>query len=649
MVKKENNAMKQETVKRAVNTLRAFGVDMISNANSGHSGIALGAAPILYSAYASMKIDPNNAKWFNRDRFVLSAGHGSALLYSTLFFMGYDISSADLKDFRKLGSHLSGHPELNTKIGVDCSTGPLGQGVAMAVGIALAESRLAKMFNKGGLDIIDHHTFVVAGDGCLMEGVSYEACNLAGLWKLNKLIMLYDCNNVTLDGTKQSADAEDVRKRFEACGWRVLEVGEDNGVDGITSAIAQAKASEDAPTIIIVSTTIGFGDKREGTHKAHGAVLSVLETIELRERFGLVGRPFEVDNDVKKHFATLIFNNINNKKEWDKLASKYRKNYPNDYRELEKFWLGSGIGLSVTAENKTMSLRDAGGVMLNQVAKQSLRVYGGSADLSSTTKAFVEGAYFPCGVREFAMASICNGLALHGFTPYCSTFLAFSDYCRPAIRMSAMMDLPVTYVFSHDGLGNAPDGPTHQGNEHVSSLRMIPNMTVLRPCDDVETAAAYKWIFENGKPVCIALGRGSVPSFSGATVEDIEKGGYVVSDCEGRCSAVLLSTGAEVVLCLEVQELLRKNGLGVRVVSMPSMELFDRQDAEYRAEVLGGDLPKVAVEMGCGGLWYKYVGADGLIISFDEFGESGSDKAVAEKIGFSAESIMKKIWAMLKK
>ena len=646
---KENDAMRRATEKRAVDTLRVFGAETVSHAGSGHSGIALGAAPIMYSAYASMKVDPGCPSWFNRDRFVMSAGHGSASLYSTLMLMGFDISVQDLKTFRTLGSHLTGHPELNTKIGVDCSTGPLGQGVAMAVGIALAETRLAKMFNKGGLDIVDHYTFVMAGDGCLMEGVSYEACNLAGLWKLNKLIMLYDCNNVTLDGTKQSADAEDVRRRFEACGWRVLEVGEDSGVEGITYAIAQAKTSEDAPTIIIVNTIIGYGDKREGTNKAHGAVLTVLETIELRERFGLGGRPFDIATDVKKHFAALAFKNINNKKEWDNLINKYRKNYPNDYRELEKFWMGSGIGLDVVAENKSMSLRDAGGLMLNQIAKQSLRVYGGSADLSSTTKAFVEGAYFAAGVREFAMAAICNGLALHGFTPYCSTFLAFSDYCRPAIRMSAMMNLPVTYVFSHDGLGNAPDGPTHQGNEHVSSLRLIPNMTVLRPCDDVETAAVYKWVFENGRPVCIVLGRGSVPSFSGAKVEDIEKGGYVVSDCDGRCSAVLIGTGAEVVLCLEVQELLRKNGLGVCVVSMPSMELFDRQDAEYREDVLGGDIPKVAIEMGSGGLWYKYIGANGLVISFDEFGESGSDKAVSEKIGFSAESIMRKVWELVKK
>ena len=652
-------------VNKAINTLRVLSAEAISNANSGHGGIALGAAPIMYAAYTSMKIDPNNANWFDRDRFVMSAGHGSALLYSMLHLMGFGISMQDLKTFRKLGSHLTGHPELNTKIGVDCSTGPLGQGVAMAVGMALAEKRLSRMYNKGGLNIIDHHTFVLAGDGCLMEGVSYEACNLAGLWKLNKLIMLYDSNNITIDGTRTMADGECVKKRFEACGWNVLEVDGEKGENDITNAIAQAKAFENAPTIIVIKTTIGYGDKRAGTHKAHGMVLTADECTELRGQFGLTLKPFEVDTDVKKHFESIAFKKMNSQKQWEKLLHKYRKQFPKEYSSLEKFIKPGIAKYDVKVERKTAELRNTGGEVLNQIAKQSVRIYGGSADVASTTKAIVENAYFACGVREFAMAAICNGLALHGFTPYCSTFLAFSDYCKAAIRLTAMMDLPVVYVFTHDGLGNAPDGPTHQGNECINALRMIPNMTVFRPCDDVEAADAYKWAFESGKPTCIVLSRGPVPSFSSG---GLENGGYVISDGASlakeaseqlygvkkdtltKFSAVILATGAEVVLCLEAQDLLRNMGISVRVVSMPSFELFDAQPEEYRMSVLGSaDIPKVAVEMGNGDLWYKYVGPNGKVISFDVFGESGPHEELANKLGFSARNIANTVFELFKK
>jgi len=655
-----------DIVKKAVDTIRVISAEVISAANSGHSGIALGAAPIMYSVYTSMKIDSDAPDWFNRDRFILSAGHGSALLYTVLHFMGFKISTEDLKTFRTLNSHLTGHPELNTKIGVDCSTGPLGQGVAMAVGAALAEKRLAEMFNKDGFNIIDHHTFVLAGDGCLMEGVSYEACNLAGLWKLNKLIMLYDSNHVTLDGKAETANGEDTAKRFEACGWRVISVSENQGTDGITSAIAQAKTSADAPTVIIVNTTIGFGARTAGTSKAHGAVLSAAETQELRERLQLPGKPLEVDSDVRKHFSQLIKNQTA-KKKWDAVVSNYKKKYPAEYKDLIKFISPEAAQFIVTPERKTMSLRDAGHTALNQIAKQSPRIYGGSADVASTTKAFVDGAYFACGVREFAMAAICNGLALHGFTPYCSTFLAFSDYARAAIRLSALMDLPVTYIFTHDGFGNGPDGPTHQGNEHISALRLMPNMNVFRPCDDAETAAAFKYVFEKRKPACIVLGRGEVPPISGEKdFGNVEKGGYVISAGSGECKAVLIATGAEVATCIEAQKLLEKSGVGVRVVSIPSFELFDLSSAEYKSNVLGGGLPKVAVETGVGALWHKYISADydnkdnksGLnrnrirsadyvIVSFDQFGGSGPNGKLAEKFGFTAENITRKTLELL--
>ena len=632
-------------MKKAVDTLRVLAAETISHANSGHSGIALGAAPIMHAIYSHMKIDPTNPDWFNRDRFVMSAGHGSALLYAALHLNGFKISVDDLKTFRKLGSHLTGHPELDTKIGVDCSTGPLGQGVAMAVGLALAEKRLSRMFNKGGNDIIDHYTYVLAGDGCLMEGISYEACNLAAVWKLNKLIMLYDSNNITLDGSRIMADAECVRGRFEATGWNVLEVDVENDENTISDAIAQAKAFTNAPTIIICKTTIGFGHKTAGTSKAHGVVLTAEECENLRKEWSLSREPFSVDTDVKKYFDSINMKKMNNAKQWDKQVNKYRGKLPTEYRNLEKF-LKKGINkFEVVASRKDVALRDAGAEVLNQIARQSLRVYGGSADVGSTTKAVVDNAYFAAGVREFAMGAICNGLALHGFTPYCSTFLAFSDYLKPAIRLATMMKLPVTHVFTHDGLGNAPDGPTHQGNEHMNTLRMIPNMTVFRPCDDVEVAHAYEWAFENEKPTSMILSRGNVPSFSNASYDTFTKGAYVVSPENKRHDATLISTGSDVLLCLEAQDMLSKIGIDVRVVSMPSMELFDQQSTEYKHEVLG-NCPRIAVEMGNGSMWWRYAND---VISFDSFGVSAPDKDAMKHIGFTAQNITQRVFEIFKK
>lgn len=646
----------QDIVRKTVDTLRVLSTEVISNANSGHGGIALGAAPLMYAAYASMKVDPTKPKWFNRDRFVMSAGHGSALLYTMLHMFGFDVTMEDLKQFRKLGSRTPGHPEINVTPGVDCSTGPLGQGVAMAVGLAFAEKKLAKMFNKKeGEEVIDHYTFCLVGDGCLMEGISYEACNLAGLHNLNKLILLYDKNDITLDGTRQTADGECVKTRFEACGWNVIEIADANSAEPIMDAIAQAKASTGKPTIIICNTVIGLGHKTAGTSKAHGVVLSADEAVELRKRFGLDGAPLSMDKAVFKHLETLAFKKGGAHKTWQAIVDKYKMQYQEEFKNLNKFMNPGKAMFEVKAQGKATNYRDAGHMYLNQIAKQSPRLVGVNADVASSTKVFIAGGEdIACGVREFAMAAICNGLALHGFTPFCGTFLSFSDYCRSAIRSTALMNLPVTYIFTHDALGHCPDGPTHQGNEHISSLRLMPNMKVFRPCDDYEVAGVYKYVFENGHPSCIILGRGDAPLVNGISSADayfgskdpagegVPRGAYAVKNTENP-RAVILSTGAEVALCVEAAALLAKSGLHVNVISIPSFELFDAQTKEYRENILGGDLPKIAVELGVTDLWHKYVGRNGKVIGFNEFGHSAPNSALMQKLGFTVESIARAV------
>lgn len=637
----------KELIKKAVDTIRVLSSETITHAGNGHGGIALGAAPLMYAAYSSMKFNPQKPDWFNRDRFVMSAGHGSALLYATLHLFGFDVTIEDLKKFRKFKSRTPGHPELHETPGVDCSTGPLGQGVAMAVGIAMAEKKLATMFNKKeGAEVVDHYTYCVAGDGCLMEGVSYEACNLAGLNKLNKLILLYDKNDITLDGPRVNGDGECIKTRFEACGWNVIEVADANDAEPILAAIAQAKASASAPTIIICKTTIGFEHKTAGTSKAHGVVLTADENVEYRKKLGLPGAPFSIDKSVAKYYDTMAFKKQGDHKNWQAVIDLYKMEFQEEYKNLCKFIEPKRETFEITAQGKEMAGRDSGHQCLNQIAKQTPRIYGANADISSTTKAFVVGGdIINCGVREFAMAAICNGLALHGFTPYCSTFLAFNDYCRPAIRLSALMGLPVTYVFSHDGLGNCPDGPTHQGNEHISALRLIPNMMVFRPCDDYETAESYKWVFENETPACMVLGRGSVPLVSDG--KGTRKGGYAVLDCDSP-AAIMLSSGAEVSLCIAAAELLAKSGISVRVVSMPSFELFDAQPQEYRHKTIRPDLPQVAVEMGRSDLWYKYLGSRGVVHGFDTFGYSAPQDIVMQELGFTPEKIARLVMDVIK-
>jgi len=659
-----------------VNTIRVLACEAISNANSGHSGIVLGAAPIMYAIYNNMKFDPHNGHWFNRDRFILSAGHGSALLYATLKCFG--VPEIDLKTFRKLGSPLTGHPELDEEICVDCSTGPLGQGIAMAVGVALAEKKLANEFNFDDNEIINHHTFCLVGDGDLMEGVSYEACNLAGLWKLDKLIVLYDYNNVTLDGTREAADAEDVTARFKSMGWNVISVKNGNDEYTISSKIRKAVASQQGmPTLIIVHTELGYGAKNAGTNKAHGQVLSMPEIKALREKWDLDSDHFEIDEDVREHFTKISNKKIGKSKKWHKQLKQYEESHPIKYKDLCEFITARGDykpyrGFSIEksqkkytckAQGKVTSGRDAGHDMLNQIAKQNPRLWGGSADVASTTKAFVtakgeitmfsakskstlSGANIAYGVREFAMAAISNGLALHGFNAYCSTFLAFSDYSKPAIRLSAMMNLPVTYIFSHDGIGNAPDGSTHQANEHITALRITPNMAVFRPSDDIETAAVYEYVFENQKPSSIILSRGNLPSPSGADCPKCGPDGCFSTDDKGqKLNAILLSSGSDVQLCVKAKTLLGGCGVFVNVISVPCIEMFD-------ASVLDKTLPVIAVELGNGTSWWALFGKNNLrgeVICFDDFGPTGSDSDVMHELGFTPEKIADRVLGFLGK
>jgi len=641
-------ASKYTLEQAAVNTLRVISCEAISKAQSGHSGIALSAAPLLYAIYKNMNYDRRNGSWFNRDRFVMSAGHGSAILYTTLKCFGFE--DIDLKTFRQFGSSLTGHPELNEKIGVDCSTGPLGQGIGMAVGMAIAEKKLAATYNKQDYDLINHYTYCLCGDGCLMEGVSYEAVALAGHLGLNKLILVYDCNRVTLDGGLENASSEDVKKRFQASGWRVLEVADGNDELAIGTAIKRAKNSKDMPTIVICYTEIGHGAKNAGSNKAHGQVLSAEDLAQLRADMELVSTPFKMDADVATHFEKIV-KTKNKWGRWRGLFRKYGMDYPLLHSQLSEFIDKPHNHYKCSAPGKQMSGRDAGSAMLNQIAAQSPRLFGGGADVVTTTKAFVHtsdggieyftfdnplGSNIAYGIREFAMGAVSNGLALHGFTPYCSTFLAFSDYAKPAIRLSALMNLPVTYVFTHDGIGNAPDGSTHQCSEHIAALRVIPNLHVYRPCDDFEVAAVYEYVFEKQSPAAIVLSRGDLVSPAINPQHNIQ-----------APRATILSSGSEVAICTRAQKILGAIGIFVNVISVPCLESFN---ISAHPE-LNPKTPVVAVEMGSSMPWYAFMGRHnlrGAVVGFNTFGATGANDLLAANLGFTPEHIADVVQEILK-
>ena len=649
------------------NTIRGLSVDGVAAANSGHPGMPLGMADVCAVLWSEhMNFNPKNPKWLNRDRFILSAGHGSMLIYSLLHLYGYDLSMDDLKAFRQWGSKTPGHPENFVTAGVETTTGPLGQGVANAVGFALAEASLAARYNREGSEIIDHYTYVVAGDGCLQEGISHEACSFAGHNKLGKLIMLYDSNNITIDGPTHISFTEDTRKRFEAYGWQVLEI-DGHDYDQINAAIAEAKKEKSKPSIIICKTIIGFGSpNRAGTSKAHGEPFPAEEIELMKEKLGLPkDKSFFIPNEISDLRAKTQGKGESLENKWNELWENYKNKNQEAAKELENSIKGEiskeALDIPQFGSEKAIATRSASGTVLNHIAKYIPQLMGGSADLTPSNNTLPageesfspenpKGRYIRYGVREHGMAAIMNGMALHGgVLPYSGTFFVFSDYMRPAMRMSALMEQQVVYVLTHDSIGLGEDGPTHQPEAHLWAYRMIPNMTVIRPMDANETAEAWKSALKNKKgPTCLVLTRQNLPVYDRAGLgwaksEEAQKGGYVL--CEDKdFEAIIIATGSELELAVEAKTKLNEQGVKVRIVSMPSTNIFDEQPQEYKDSVLPKNiLKRVAVEAGVTLGWYKYVGLEGRVIGLDRFGASAPYKTLYKEFGITTDAIVEAV------
>ena len=641
---------------KAVNTLRMLSVDQIENANSGHPGLPLGAAPMAYALFKNHLVrDSKDLNWKNRDRFVLSAGHGSALLYSLFYLFDYGLSLDDLKNFRQIDSKTPGHPEYGHTRGVEATTGPLGQGIAMAVGMAIAEEKLAAIYNKDDLKLVDHYTYALVGDGCLMEGISNEASSLAGTLKLDKLIVLYDSNKISIEGSTDLAFSENVCDRYKALGWDTFVVHDGNDLDEINAAIEEAKKS-DKPALIEVKTKIGYGSPREDSAKAHGEPLGKEDRKSTREFFGLPDEDFYVDEDVKAHFQKIVEENTARVNEKKKIEEEYAKKYPKEYEDyLAAFNLEKKELLEDSyydSFDKDMATRAISGEVLNKIAKDNIHIFGGSADLGPSNKTMLKGEeYFSAdnrlgrnitfGVRENAMGAITNGILLHGgLRTYASTFLVFSDYLKPTIRLAALMNIPNVYIFTHDSIGVGEDGPTHQPIEHLAMLRSIPGIVVIRPADGRETAASLNLAFNSkNTPFVLALSRQNLPQLENSS-RDIYRGAYIIKKEEEELEKIVIATGSEVSLALEAAEGLK----GVRVVSMPSMEMFDAQSSDYKEEILPSNITKrISLEALSSFGWHKYIGMKGMAISIDTFGASGKGAEVFERFGFTKENIRRKI------
>lgn len=668
---------------KIVNTIRLLSADAVEKANSGHPGMPMGAAPMAYVLWSkhlhSSATDPN---WLNRDRFVLSAGHGSMLHYALLHLFGYDLSLDDLKNFRQWGSNTPGHPEYGMTPGIETTTGPLGQGLAMGVGLALAESRLAAEFNQPDFNIVNHHTYVIAGDGCLMEGVSSEASSLAGHLQLGKLIVLYDDNHITIDGDTGLAFTEDVAKRYEAYGWQVLRVADGNDLESINHALNEAKKENDKPSLLMVRTTIGYGSpKKAGTSGVHGSPLGSEELAKTKEGFGFdPQKSFVVDEDVLSAMVEIIDAREMARFEWEGLYQSYCERFP-DLAAKWEMWHDYELPENAFDKDELWSLfqktdatRNAGGIFMNAVKDIVPNLMGGSADLNGSTKTYLKGFgdyqaghtkadNFYFGVREHAMGAVLNGLALHGgIRPFGATFMVFSDYMKPAIRLSALMKLPVIYVFTHDSIGVGEDGPTHQPIEHLVMLRSIPNVTVFRPADSKETAIAWIEALRNTTgPSVIVLSRQNLPVLSGVS-RGAHRGGYVLStdgfsdqsislergadhhwkiNQSEPVAGVLIGTGSEVHVLVEAQKLLAVDNIHVNVVSMPSLELFKRQASDYQNGVLPPDIRKrVVMEAGLTLGWERIATEDGIIIGIDHFGESAPAEELFKHFGLTAEHVV---------
>ena len=645
--------------KKTIQTLRTLSLEEINEAQSGHPGVALGASPMLYALYAKvLKVNPDDPTWINRDRFVLGAGHGSSLLYASLHLAGFDLSIEDLKSFRKLNSRTPGHPEIGVTSGVDASSGPLGQGIPEGIGMAIAESHLAEKFNKEDLKLIDHYTYVLCGDGDLQEGVTQEALSLAGHLKLSKLIILYDSNDIQLDGKVEDTNTENVKAKYQAMGFAYIKVLDGENVDDILKAINKAKKN-DKPTLIEVKTVIGKGSVSEGTNKVHGAPLAKEEVENFRNELG--GDSFTVSEEVYEVYKKQMNKNKKVYLQEQKTLEEYKEKYPNEYQtfinQINDVNVVSVKDLGITFDKDyKKATRVSNNQILTTLSKFDGRLMGGSADLASSCK--VEGndgnynkdnrkgRNLVFGVREHAMGAICNGITLHGgMRAFCGGFFVFCDYMKPSMRLASIMDLPVLYMYSHDSIAVGEDGPTHQPIEHLTMLRSIPNMNVIRPCDAVEVKEAYDVYLNTKKnPVVFVLTRQDVPTVREETEENlVAKGGYVIYKETGKLEKVLIASGSEVSLAIEVAKELEKEGTPTRVVSLPSFFLFDKQSKEYKDEVLPKGIARVAIEASDATHFYKYLNQDDLLINMSTFGLSAKANIVSEYFGFTKEKVLEKI------
>ena len=645
------------------NTIRVLSAEAIEKANSGHPGLPLGSAPAAYTLFSQkMNHNPHNPNWTNRDRFVLSAGHGSALIYSILHLFGYGTTIDDLKAFRQMGSKTPGHPEYGMTVGLETTTGPLGQGIANAVGFALAESHLAAEFNQPGYDVVDHYTFALCGDGCLMEGVSSEAASLAGTLGLGKLILLYDSNNISIEGSTETAFTENVRARFDAYGWQTLLVEDGNDLNAISTAIDAAKQETNRPTLIEIKTLIGFGaPNKQGKASAHGEPLGAEEIKAAKANLGWsYEEEFYVPQEVKDYMATLIQKGVDAEDKWNAMFAQYGNEFPEmkakwdtfhskelpiDLLNNEDFWTYEG----------NLATRASSEKVLQKLSKLVPNLFGGSADLGPSNKSVMKdkeyyskenpsGSNIHFGVREFAMTAMANAMALHGgLRPYIAGFFVFSDYMKAGMRLSAIMGIPVISIMTHDSIGVGEDGPTHQPIEHLAALRSMPNYTVIRPCDSKETAAAwYLALSRQTSPTALVLSRQNLPLLA-ETGKEALKGAYILKDCQGTPDVILMASGSEVELIYKAFDVLAEKGIQVRVVSMPSWEIFEEQTEAYKESVLPKAVRnRVAVEAACDFGWHKYTGFDGEVISMKSFGESAPAGLLFKEFGFTVENVVEK-------
>ncbi|WP_416825810.1 transketolase [Ectobacillus polymachus] len=658
----------------SITTIRTLAIDAIEKANSGHPGMPMGAAPMAYTLWTKfMKLNPSNPTWFNRDRFVLSAGHGSMLLYGLLHLCGYEVTMEDLKNFRQWGSKTPGHPEFGHTAGVDTTTGPLGQGIATAVGMAMAERHLAAKYNRDSYNVVDHFTYAICGDGDLMEGVSSEASSLAAHLQLGRLIVLYDSNDISLDGDLHHSFSENVENRYKAYGWQVIRVEDGNDIEAITKAIQEAKADETHPTLIEIKTTIGYGSpNKSGKSASHGSPLGSEEVKLTKEAYKWVfEEDFHVPEEVYAHFQHVVKEaGAQANTEWNSLYEQYRVAYPELAAELQSAMEGRlpegwDKNLPLYELGSSKATRSTSGEAINAIANAVPSFFGGSADLAGSNKTYMNGKedfardnysgkniWF--GVREFAMGAAMNGITLHGgLKTFGGTFFVFSDYLRPAIRLAALMKLPVTYVFTHDSIAVGEDGPTHEPIEQLAALRAMPGLSVIRPADGNESIAAWKIALEStDRPTALVLSRQNLPVLQGTkehAKENVAKGGYVLSASDKETADILLlASGSEVSLAVEAKEALMKQGIGATVVSIPSFDLFEAQSNEYKESVLPKAVTKrLAIEMGASFGWHRYVGLDGDVLAIDQFGASAPGEQVMQEYGFTVDNVVAKVKALL--